>query len=1010
MPLEKQNISIPIDGGMDTKTDSKQLPTVKMASVQNGVYTAPGKVGKRFGSSSLSTTVYNSGPALASGGTLALAARGSELVQVNGKSVYSYDSNLSNWVWKGYAYPIKYETLPGVSGQSGSVTYSDLALNGNIALHLVATNSANANVFASVYDISTNSASVSDASLASAVTQPNGCMATQCLSMGAYLYGFYSERHGGNNGIYGYRVTAASPSTTSGPTTLVTDCVNPNGSASENGAFDSCVLGSNIFIAYTSGNNLKVIKLDSAMSVAASQTVVLSGAATNFRAVSICPDVSNSQVYVLVGYTDGTGEHFKYCILGTSSLSVTTSLTAFTYSSSVPSIVSVMQGSSCHFLIGIDGSFTSGGSIYGGNVTGGTINTQPTYCGANFYFASKPFTLTGNQAGTYINIAQTDPVNARVMTVEWPQNTTLRMAGTTCFGTFGGQRGSAQSSFVCPSNVNVSSNVAYMAAEKRLNVYTDFTTGLFVDGHASYNKSSVVLKQTFGDSNTCHIAASADKNLSLGSGLLLGYDGKKVFENGFLHSPEILQVLTTGDASGLPVGTYQYAAVYEYTDANGQIHRSAPSEFVSVTLGGTGFVNLKLRTYGVPSTIADKTRITVYRTAVNQTVLYQLNNTFKDNTLTLLNDTTQESVFTGNDKIQDTIIAQNPILYTAGGVLPNDAVSAPIALSQHKGRLVAITDQSSNIYYSKTHFSGEPIAFNAEEFFQTEEFGGPDTAVHSLDDKLVTFKADRLYVVYGDGPADTGKGQGFSDPQSIISPVGCPYPKSIIDIPNGLIFKSRNQGFWLMDRGLNVQYIGAEVEAYNSAGVTSAVKIDKTTQVRFTLDSGVVLYYDYYANKWSVASGITAAAACLWNGVYTWVDANGVVYQENSGFVDGSSAISLQLQTGWIHLAGLQGYQRIYRALLLGTYYSGHTLTVQVGYDYEDSWNETHTITPASVSADQPYQFEIYPTRQKCQAIRFKIYDTATGTPGQGYDLSGLELIIGKKQGAGKTPATKKVT
>ncbi len=94
--------------------------------------------------------------------------------------------------------------------------------------------------------------------------------------------------------------------------------------------------------------------------------------------------------------------------------------------------------------------------------------------------------------------------------------------------------------------------------------------------------------------------------------------------------------------------------------------------------------------------------------------------------------------------------------------------------------------------------------------------------------------------------------------------------------------------------------------------------------------------------------------------------------------------------------------------MLLGAYKSGHTLTVQVGYDYEDAYTQTFTVT--SDNFDPEYQFQINNKRQKCEAVRFRIYDTPDGTgDGRGYALSGMSVEVGLKNGQNKLPASRRV-
>jgi hypothetical protein len=91
---------------------------------------------------------------------------------------------------------------------------------------------------------------------------------------------------------------------------------------------------------------------------------------------------------------------------------------------------------------------------------------------------------------------------------------------------------------------------------------------------------------------------------------------------------------------------------------------------------------------------------------------------------------------------------------------------------------------------------------------------------------------------------------------SILSPfkctttVGCANPNSIAIIPQGIVCQS-NKGIWLLGRDLSTSYIGAAVEEYTTSNVVlSAQTVPGTNQVKFVMNSGVVLMYDYYYNQW----------------------------------------------------------------------------------------------------------------------------------------------------------------
>lgn len=101
-------------------------------------------------------------------------------------------------------------------------------------------------------------------------------------------------------------------------------------------------------------------------------------------------------------------------------------------------------------------------------------------------------------------------------------------------------------------------------------------------------------------------------------------------------------------------------------------------------------------------------------------------------------------------------------------------------------------------------------------------------------------------------------------------------------------------------------------------------------------------------------------------------------------------------------MAGIQGFQRIYKALLVGDYKSPHTLNCELTYDFVSTVAQTITVPVASAPSGVPYQYRLFPSRQKCEAMQFTLYDTQSPTYGEGLSLSALSFEVGIKRGLNK--------
>jgi hypothetical protein len=399
--------------------------------------------------------------------------------------------------------------------------------------------------------------------------------------------------------------------------------------------------------------------------------------------------------------------------------------------------------------------------------------------------------------------------------------------------------------------------------------------------------------------------------------------------------------------------------------------------------------------------------------------------------------------------LADASILGNNILYTNGGVVEDIGPPAFTALALFDDRMWGIDSEDGNLlWYSKQVIENTPVEMSdLFTFYVAPSLGaqgatGPLTCLFPMDTELVLFKETAMYYINGTGPDNTGANSQYSQPNFITSVVGCTNQKSIVFTPNGLMFEFQSESgnqIWLLGRDLQTNYIGADVEAFTkSATVLSAVNIPGANHVRFTLSSGVVLVYDYYYSQWgefivggTFANTSTApASSTLFGNLHTFVNNLGQVYQETPGqYLDGTTPVLMSFQTGWLNLAGLQGYERVYWMLFLGNYLSPFKLQTTIGYDYNPSLQQQTTVLPDNNNPTyggypgyygaetpyggnpQPFKARVFTQQQRAEAIQIgvqEIYDPSFGVAaGAGLTLSGLTLIAGIKAGYRPSPASK---
>lgn len=391
--------------------------------------------------------------------------------------------------------------------------------------------------------------------------------------------------------------------------------------------------------------------------------------------------------------------------------------------------------------------------------------------------------------------------------------------------------------------------------------------------------------------------------------------------------------------------------------------------------------------------------IVLYRTLNDETLLYRVSSVSSPT----LNNRNDDFAYIA-DLISDLNLLGNEQLYTTGGEVDNSAPPASSAITTYKNRAILVPNENPlTWWYSKQVIPGSPVEFSENFISNIDSRGGGITAPAAMDDKLILFKENNIFYVVGEGPTPAGTQNDFTEAQLISTDTGCNNPASIVLTPDGLMFQSP-KGIYLLARNMSVVYIGDAVEAYNGDTITSANLIENLNQVRFTLSTGVALVYDYYFKQWSVFTNIAAVDSCLYNGIYNYLTSNGLVDTETKGtYTDNGAFIPMQLTTSWMSFAGLQGFQRLWRVIILGKYVSPHTLNVTISTDFTSFHDETVTIPVPSATA--LYQYRIHIKPQKCQAIQFTIGDTQDSPFGEGLQLSEISLEVGLKAGVNKLSA-----
>ena len=492
--------------------------------------------------------------------------------------------------------------------------------------------------------------------------------------------------------------------------------------------------------------------------------------------------------------------------------------------------------------------------------------------------------------------------------------------------------------------------------------------------------------------------------LYISPGAIKATSSERLSELGFFYKPGIS--LTAQSAGNLDAdGVYKYRACWEWEDSYGNLHRSEPSDEETLTLTGsdTGIV---VKCDGLAISMKDwagKLNLVVYRTQGGGNVL---NKVATVSNPPLLDTITGTLLISHADIMSDANAATGAFLYTESGELANVAPPASRYIEAHRNRLFAISEDN-RIWYSKEYENKVGIAFSDE--FQIPIDGldhDKPTALCSSGGDLIIFRERSTWSISGEGPSKLGVGE-FYKPRQLSATIGALKGSATLFTDSGVYFQNIRGIFRFNKDGF--EYVGAPVEGLVGSDRVVAIRHHQGTEtIRFAFDDKV-LSYNYRYEAWSnhtYSLGVGETIVGMENiddTVYIVTSADKIL-KEDSSYKVGTNYIVLKLKTGWISFNGIQSFGRVYRFNLLGESRDKHTLTVKVYYDYDDSAAvDTYTFTTDSAS-DAKLEFRGHLSKQKCEAIKFEIYDADnSASTGDGFAIDHVALEIGMKKGTFRT-------
>lgn len=372
-----------------------------------------------------------------------------------------------------------------------------------------------------------------------------------------------------------------------------------------------------------------------------------------------------------------------------------------------------------------------------------------------------------------------------------------------------------------------------------------------------------------------------------GGGTLYSYDGQRNVELGFPYYPEIIDYFDA-DASGsqtheLTSGVHQWYAIYTWRDNAGQLHRSRPSNVVSIdiTAGDDRIALFRVRTMTISLKdatahypIAPDINIELYRTAAGQIDFFRV---FGSDELeganvqsyrprdTPANDPTDLTgtvlIYDGLSDARLILQGSAPFIYDADGLfvepLPITWPACSV-IAKFQNRLWGADSLDPSVIWYSDEILPEPGGefytvpeLGANQFFRIGDLDSEITAMKAMDNRLIVFTRASIYALT---VQDAGGGLLIVQAQPLHEGLGCISPRSVVSYPLGLMFQS-SKGYYGLDRSGEATY-GVLARSRDQPQSTAGASFEDDVS-----DAGLVMAASHDPSRHRVAIAVNGRPA-----------------------------------------------------------------------------------------------------------------------------------------------------
>lgn len=569
---------------------------------------------------------------------------------------------------------------------------------------------------------------------------------------------------------------------------------------------------------------------------------------------------------------------------------------------------------------------------------------------------------------------------------------------------------------------SVVDNKAYITASYRQHNPND------PDGQHHYVEYPIVSTVVYDFADFYRWQPANHKHDVLFSGALpYMFDGANTYECGFVWRPEIMgsQLAAGGNLSSGQV--YSYRVTMEFRDHRGNRFNSAPSyavEALELAPSG-GNLSVKLAVNTCP--LSMKGDASAYFPGKSYFVFWRGNagqvaagEYVRVGEARFHPYDQTNYVFTDTKSDDDVDAAER--LYIVGGELENYTPPPCRVLFQHRDRLIAYNTESKTVWYTKPMAPERSIEWSLSQQIPVPE---DVMAGASLENSAILFTRTKCYALEGAGPGSNGlPPDGFSRLTLINADIGCSEICGAWRTPAGVIFKS-DDGFWLVTRGYEFQYIGAVIEDEAEHVERVAAGIVDTSKGCFRLfyqrdesvevdASAYSLNYWYDTGRWSRddfaslgdESGQALVGATMWKGEPVFADSERI-WRFGDSFIDGADGFyPMGVTMGWARFGDLGSFKRVWRTVLTAKAVGTSNVRLVFYKNYLASPFQTVEFDPANVGVNA--QVRVHMSHQKLSALRFELTEVeGDDAESEGWQLFGVTFELGIKKGAVKLAAAR---